>query len=42
VQAALGTVRRVAEELRERGTYEALADLMIPFAELQQLVVRPP
>jgi 2-methylisocitrate lyase-like PEP mutase family enzyme len=42
VQAALGTVRRVAEELRERGSYEALADLMIPFAELQQLVARPP
>jgi 2-methylisocitrate lyase-like PEP mutase family enzyme len=42
VQAALGTVRRVVTELRQRGTYEALADLMIPFAELQQLVARPP
>lgn len=42
VQAALGTVRRVVAELRERGTYEALTDLMIPFAELQQLVARPP
>jgi 2-methylisocitrate lyase-like PEP mutase family enzyme len=41
VQAALGTVRRVVVELRQRGTYEALADL-IPFAELQQLVTRPP
>jgi 2-methylisocitrate lyase-like PEP mutase family enzyme len=42
VQAALGTVRRVVAELRERGTYEALTDLLIPFAELQQLVARPP
>lgn len=42
VQAALGTVRRVAAELRQRGTYEALADLVIPFAELQRLVARPP
>jgi 2-methylisocitrate lyase-like PEP mutase family enzyme len=41
VQAALGTVRRVLAELRQRGTYEALADL-IAFAELQQLVARPP
>ncbi len=42
VQAALGTVRRVVVELRQRGTYEALTDLMIPFAELQQLVAGPP
>jgi 2-methylisocitrate lyase-like PEP mutase family enzyme len=42
VQAALGAVQRVVVEVRQRGTYEALADLMIPFAELQQLVARPP
>jgi 2-methylisocitrate lyase-like PEP mutase family enzyme len=42
VQAALGAVQRVVAELRQRGTYGALADLMIPFAELQQLVARPP
>jgi 2-methylisocitrate lyase-like PEP mutase family enzyme len=42
VQAALGAVQRVVAEVRQRGTYEALADLMIPFAELQQLVARPP
>ncbi|HYL21477.1 MAG TPA: isocitrate lyase/phosphoenolpyruvate mutase family protein [Gemmatimonadales bacterium] len=38
VQAALGLVRRVATELRERGTYESMADLLIPFAELQRLL----
>jgi 2-methylisocitrate lyase-like PEP mutase family enzyme len=42
VQAALGSVRRVVTELRQRGTYDALADLLIPFAELQQLMARPP
>jgi 2-methylisocitrate lyase-like PEP mutase family enzyme len=42
VQAALGAVQRVVAEVHQRGTYEALADLMIPFAELQQLVARPP
>src|SRR5256885_13842645 len=31
VQAALGLVRRAATELRERGTYETMADLLIPF-----------
>lgn len=38
VQAALGLVRRVAVELRERGTYESMADLLIPFAEVQRLL----
>src|SRR5437870_2504476 len=38
VQAALGAVRRAVTELRERGTYETMADLLIPFAELQRLV----
>lgn len=38
VQAALGLVRRVAVELRDRGTYESMADLLIPFAELQRLL----
>lgn len=37
-QAALGLVRRALTELRERGTYESMADLVIPFAELQRLV----
>ena len=31
-------VRRAATELRERGTYETMADLLIPFTELQRLV----
>jgi hypothetical protein len=42
VQAALGLVRRAALELRERGTYETMADLLIPFAELQRLVATGP
>ncbi len=37
-QAALGLVRRALTELRERGTYESMTDLVIPFAELQRLV----
>ncbi len=41
-QAALGLVRRVLEELRERGTYTAMAELLVPFAELQQLVTPAP
>ena len=42
VQAALGLVRRAATELRERGTYETMADLLIPFSELQRLVAPTP
>ncbi len=37
-QAALGAVRRAVIELRDRGSYTALADVLIPFAELQRLV----
>ena len=40
VQATLGLIRRIAVELRERGTYEALADLVIPFGEIQRLFGR--
>jgi 2-methylisocitrate lyase-like PEP mutase family enzyme len=42
VQAALGLVRRAALELRERGTYDSMADLLIPFAELQRLFAPAP
>jgi 2-methylisocitrate lyase-like PEP mutase family enzyme len=42
VQAALGLVRRMATELRERGTYDAMTGLVIPFAELQSIVDRRP
>jgi len=42
VQAALGLVRRAATELRERGTYETMTDLLIPFTELQRLVAPTP
>lgn len=42
VQATLGLLRRIAAELLERGTYDAMGDLVIPFAELQRLVTRTP
>ena len=42
VQAALGLVRRIAVELRERGTYESMTDLLMPFAELQRLLAPRP
>ena len=42
VQAALGLVRRAVIELRERGTYETMADLVIPFGELQRLFAPRP
>lgn len=42
VQAALGLVRRAVVELRERGTYDSMADLLIPFTELQRLLAPAP
>ena len=42
VQAALGLVRRAVTELRERGTYETMTELLIPFAELQRLLAPAP
>jgi len=42
VQAALGLVRRAVVELRERGTYDSIADLLIPFTELQRLLAPAP
>jgi 2-methylisocitrate lyase-like PEP mutase family enzyme len=42
VQAALGLVRRMATELRARGTYDAMTGLVIPFAEVQNLVAGSP
>jgi hypothetical protein len=35
-------VRRLVTELRERGTYGAMTELLIPFGELQHLVGRAP
>jgi len=29
-------------ELRERGTYDSMADLLIPFTELQRLLATAP
>ena len=40
IQATLGLLRRAAAELRDRGTYEAMKDL-VPFAELQRVVAAP-
>jgi 2-methylisocitrate lyase-like PEP mutase family enzyme len=42
VQAALGLVRRAVVELRDRGTYDSMADLLIPFTELQRLLAPAP
>lgn len=38
VQATLGLVRRMATELREQGTYDAMGGLVIPFGEVQNLL----
>lgn len=40
VQATLGLIRRIVTELRDRGTYTTMADLVLPFAELQTLLAR--
>ena len=42
VQAALGLVRRAVTELRERGTYDTMGELLIPFGELQALLEPTP
>ena len=42
VQATLGLVRRLVMELRERGTYDTMTELLIPFGEVQRLVGRTP
>jgi len=42
VQATLGLVRRLVTELRERGTYDSMTELLIPYGELQRLVGRTP
>src|SRR5437763_13061426 len=36
VQATLGLIRRITAELRQRGPYEALADLVMPFGDIQR------
>jgi len=40
MRAALGHVRRVAKQLAETGTYSALLDGAVPFAEVMQLLSR--
>jgi 2-methylisocitrate lyase-like PEP mutase family enzyme len=39
-RATLGLARRIAEELRDRGTYSAMMDQSIPFAEVNRLLAR--
>jgi 2-methylisocitrate lyase-like PEP mutase family enzyme len=41
VQATLGLIRRIAAELRDRGTYAAMAELVMPFGDVQRLFPRP-
>ena len=36
----LGSVRQIARELRDHGTFPGLADQAIPFAEVQTLLSR--
>jgi 2-methylisocitrate lyase-like PEP mutase family enzyme len=40
VQATLGLIRRVVAELRDRGSYATMGELM-PFADVQRLSARP-
>jgi 2-methylisocitrate lyase-like PEP mutase family enzyme len=42
MRAALGLTRRIAQELRDAGTYAALTEGAIPYAEMNQLLSRPP
>jgi hypothetical protein len=37
----MGLTRRIAEELRAAGTYLALTEGAIPYAEMNQLLSRP-
>jgi len=41
VQATLGLIRRIAVELRDHGSYDAMADLVMPFGDIQRLLARP-
>ncbi len=40
-RATLALVRRIAEELRDRGTYHSFQDQTIPYAEVNALFARP-
>ena len=40
MRAAMGLTRRIAEELRTTGTYDALTEGAIPYAEMNQLLSR--
>lgn len=40
MRAVMGLTRRIARELRESGTYDALVDGAIPYAEMNQLLSR--
>jgi len=40
MRAAMGAVRKVAMEMKEKGTYEALFDTTVSYAELQRMMGR--
>lgn len=42
VQATLGLIRRIAAELRDRGTYDAFEGILIPYGDVQKLMARAP
>ena len=41
MRAALGTLRRVAREALDTGTYKCLRDGIVPYDELQRILARP-
>ena len=38
-RAALGLVRRIAEELRDKGSYDLMLDGQIPYAEVNAMLL---
>lgn len=42
IRAAMGLLRRIAKELKGAGTYGALTDGAIPYAEINELMTRRP
>ena len=42
IRAAMGLIRRMAKELKAAGTYNALTDGAIPYAEMNELMARRP
>jgi 2-methylisocitrate lyase-like PEP mutase family enzyme len=42
IRAAMGLIRRMSNELKAAGTYNALTDGAIPYAEMNELMARRP